>query len=106
MPAAMIRRTGAVSAESCSSAGGWNSTSHRKHTGELESPALQGRVAARPVPVGLVHIALADGRTPVERGMNFPGDRERVRWQATQTALDLVRRHFIYAGGKHSGPKS
>jgi hypothetical protein len=46
-----------------------------------------------------VHIALAaDGGTR-ERGLHFaPGDRERIRWQAAQTALDMVRRHFIGAG--------
>ncbi|HXQ98427.1 MAG TPA: competence/damage-inducible protein A [Candidatus Limnocylindrales bacterium] len=57
-------------------------------------------------PVGLVHIALADGSTPRERGLNFPGDRERVRWQASQTALDMVRRFFLYGPGKRPGSKS
>lgn len=56
-------------------------------------------------PVGLVHIALADGSTPRERGLNFPGDRERVRWQASQSALDMVRRFFLYGPGKRPGSK-
>jgi nicotinamide-nucleotide amidase len=47
-------------------------------------------------PVGLVHIALADERGPRERAYRFPGDRERIRQYATQTALDTVRRYFLY----------
>jgi hypothetical protein len=33
-----------------------------------------------------------------ERGVRFPGDREMIRWQASQLALDLVRIHFLYNG--------
>jgi nicotinamide-nucleotide amidase len=48
-------------------------------------------------PVGTMHVALANSNTVTERAMRFPGDRERIRWQASQTALDLVRRYFLYA---------
>jgi nicotinamide-nucleotide amidase len=48
-------------------------------------------------PVGLVHIALADAAGNQERALRFPGDRERIRWHASQTALDMVRRYFLYA---------
>lgn len=46
-------------------------------------------------PVGLVFHALAgEGKTDVvER--NFPGDRKRIRWFATQQALDMVRRRLM-----------
>ena len=46
-------------------------------------------------PVGLVFHALAgEGSTDVvER--TFPGDRKRIRWFATQQALDMVRRKLI-----------
>jgi nicotinamide-nucleotide amidase len=46
-------------------------------------------------PVGLVFLALASeqGTEVVER--NFPGDRERIRWFASQQALDLVRRKLM-----------
>lgn len=47
-------------------------------------------------PVGLVFIALTDstGKTEVvER--KFPGDRDRIRFYATQQALDMVRRKLI-----------
>lgn len=45
-------------------------------------------------PVGLVHIAIADDRGPREKAFHFHGDRDRVRQQATLSALDMVRRHF------------
>ncbi len=48
-------------------------------------------------PVGLVHMALADEKGAHERGFRFPGDRERIRNQAAQAALDMVRRYFLYA---------
>jgi nicotinamide-nucleotide amidase len=43
-------------------------------------------------PVGLVYIALADGKHTEVVERRFPGDRERVRWFASQLALDLLRR--------------
>jgi len=49
-------------------------------------------------PVGTVHIALAHAGGVKERGVRFPGDRESIRWQATQVALDMVRVHFLYNG--------
>jgi hypothetical protein len=53
-----------------------------------------------------VHIALAAAGGTIERGVVFPGDRERIRWQAAQAALDMVRRHFIGASGLGtSGPR-
>jgi len=46
-------------------------------------------------PVGLVFHALAgEGSTDVvER--TFPGDRKRIRWFASQQALDMVRRKLV-----------
>jgi len=46
-------------------------------------------------PVGLVFHALASdtGTEVIER--NFPGDRKRIRWFATQQALDMVRRKLM-----------
>lgn len=43
-------------------------------------------------PVGLVYVALADGKHTEVVERTFPGDRERIRWYATQLALDLLRR--------------
>jgi nicotinamide-nucleotide amidase len=56
-------------------------------------------------PVGLVYIALADANGSRDRTLRFPGDRERIRWHASQAALDMLRRYFIYAGhGKPAWP--
>ena len=51
-------------------------------------------------PVGTVHIALAHAGGVKERGVRFPGDRETIRWHASQLALDMVRIHFLYNGGE------
>jgi nicotinamide-nucleotide amidase len=47
-------------------------------------------------PVGLVHIALADALKGSERTAQLSGDRERIRWQASQLALDMVRRYLLH----------
>ncbi len=49
-------------------------------------------------PVGTVHVAVSHAGGVKERGVRFPGDREGIRWQASQFALDLVRVHFLYNG--------
>jgi nicotinamide-nucleotide amidase len=49
-------------------------------------------------PVGTVHIALASAIVTRERALRLPGDREMVRMQAAQAALDMVRVHFLYNG--------
>jgi PncC family amidohydrolase len=50
-------------------------------------------------PVGLVHIAVSapDGAV-THRASVFPGDRERVRWQSSQWALDMLRRRLANLG--------
>ena len=45
-------------------------------------------------PVGLVFVALADGKHTEVVERNFSGDRERIRWYATQVALDQLRRRL------------
>jgi nicotinamide-nucleotide amidase len=47
-------------------------------------------------PVGTAHIGIADKRGASEKAWRFPGDRERIRFFATQNALDAVRRHFLF----------
>ena len=46
-------------------------------------------------PVGTVFIALADGVTTVHRRFHLPGDRQLIRWRASQAALDLLRRRLL-----------
>jgi nicotinamide-nucleotide amidase len=47
-------------------------------------------------PVGTVHIALAHTTGVVERALTLPGDRDAIRWQASQVALDMVRMYLLY----------
>jgi nicotinamide-nucleotide amidase len=46
-------------------------------------------------PIGLVYIALADGHHTRVKEFNLPGDRERIRWWASQHALELIRHHLL-----------
>jgi len=46
-------------------------------------------------PVGTTFIALAEAHREWSERHCFLGDRERVRWQASQAALDLVRRKLM-----------
>jgi nicotinamide-nucleotide amidase len=46
-------------------------------------------------PVGLVYIALADDVKTEHRKLKLPGDRQLIRWRASQAALDLLRRRLI-----------
>ncbi len=46
-------------------------------------------------PVGLVFHALASGGGTEVIKRNFPGDRARIRWFASQQALDMVRRKLM-----------
>ena len=47
-------------------------------------------------PVGTVHIAVAGPSGVKERLVYVPGDREAIRFHASQFALDMVRMHFLY----------
>ena len=49
-------------------------------------------------PVGTVHIALANASGVKERSVRFVGDRDLIRFQASQLALDMVRIHYLYNG--------
>ncbi|HEV2498859.1 MAG TPA: competence/damage-inducible protein A [Terriglobia bacterium] len=45
-------------------------------------------------PVGLVFISLVDARGAVVREFRFPGNRERIRYWASQMALEMIRRRI------------
>ncbi|MGI9102425.1 MAG: competence/damage-inducible protein A [Terriglobales bacterium] len=46
-------------------------------------------------PAGLVYHAVSDGKRTEVLERKFPGDRERIRWWASQQALDMVRRFLM-----------
>ena len=56
-------------------------------------------------PVGTVFVgALSPGGTSVRR-FRFAGDREGVKWQSTQAALDMLRRGLLGDGGRAAGAR-
>lgn len=46
-------------------------------------------------PVGLVYVGLAGDGDPEVKELRLPGDRDRVRWMASQWSLDLLRRELL-----------
>jgi nicotinamide-nucleotide amidase len=56
-------------------------------------PGASGPDAAKPI--GLVYIALADAHRTEVKEFHLPGDRERIRWWASQHALELIRHHLL-----------
>jgi len=46
-------------------------------------------------PIGLVYHAIADGKKTEVVKRNFPSERDRVRWWASQQALDMIRRKLM-----------
>lgn len=51
-------------------------------------------------PIGLVYIALADENATRVKELHLLGDRERIRWWATQHALELIRRTLLETDGR------
>jgi nicotinamide-nucleotide amidase len=92
VPARLIEAHGAVSAEVAAAMAQGIS----QHTGSTLGLGITG--IAGPTggtaskPVGLVYIALFDGKKTETIERNFSGDRNRVREWTTQLALDMIRR--------------
>jgi nicotinamide-nucleotide amidase len=95
VPAELIEKFGAVSGEVAAAL----AEGIRKRCGATLGLGITG--VAGPTggteqkPVGLVFHALAGekGTEVIER--KFPGDRKRIRWYATQQAMDMVRRKLM-----------
>jgi nicotinamide-nucleotide amidase len=97
VPAELIESKGAVSAEVARAL----AEGIRRRTGATLGVGITGIAGpgggSPEKPVGLVYVALANTAGSKEAALQFPGDRERIRWHASQAALDMVRRHFLYA---------
>lgn len=96
VPPELIETKGAVSSEVARAL----ADGIRKRTGAtlgVGVTGIAGPAGGTPEkPVGLVHIGIADERGPREKSFRYPGDRDRIRQFATQSALDTVRRYFLF----------
>jgi nicotinamide-nucleotide amidase len=92
---ALIEQHGAVS-EACARA---MAEGARRASGADVAVAITGIAGpdggTAEKPVGLVFIALEGAAGSRVRRVQFPGDRERVRYQAAQAALEMVRRGLL-----------
>jgi len=95
VPASLIKEHGAVSKEVAIAL----ANGIRKRCASTLAIAITGVAGpgggTKEKPVGLVYIALADGKKPEVLERKFPGDRDRVRMYASQQALDMIRRKLI-----------
>ena len=100
VPAEMIQTKGAVSSEVAIAL----ADGIRRSVGSTLGVGITGIAGpgggSDEKPVGTVHIALSHAGGVKERGVRFPGDREAIRWHASQLALDMVRLYFLYNGGE------
>ena len=100
VPAELIQLKGAVSSEVAAAL----ADGIRRRVGSTFGVGITGIAGpgggSEEKPVGTVHLALSHAGGVNERTVRLPGDREGIRWQATQVALDMVRIHFLYNGKK------
>jgi nicotinamide-nucleotide amidase len=98
VPAELIAAKGAVSAEVAIAL----AEGIRRSVGSTFGVGITGIAGpgggSEEKPVGTVHIALAGPAGTKERLVHLPGDREMIRFYASQLALDMVRVHFLYDG--------
>jgi len=95
VPAELLKKHGAVSREVAASL----AEGIRKRSGATLGMAITGIAGPSggtpEKPVGLVFHALAGESETEVSERNFMGDRKRVRWYATQQALDMIRRRLM-----------
>ena len=95
VPETLLKKKGAVSAEVAEAL----AKNIRRRAGAalgLGITGIAGPDGGSPdKPVGTVHLALAEAHRVRHERHRFLGDRERVRWQASQAALDMIRRALL-----------
>jgi nicotinamide-nucleotide amidase len=99
VPEALLVTAGAASAETARAL----AEGTRRRTGATLSVSVTGLAgpdgapsgpdAAKPI--GLVYIGLADGAGTMVKEVRLTGDRERIRWWASQHALEMARRRLL-----------
>jgi nicotinamide-nucleotide amidase len=98
VPAELIASKGAVSAEVAIAL----AEGIRRSVGSTFGVGITGIAGpgggSEEKPVGTVHIALATPTGTKERLVHLPGDREMIRFHASQLALDMVRVHYLFDG--------
>ncbi len=103
VPLEMIASKGAVSSEVAVAL----AEGIRKRVGSTLGVGITGIAGpsggSEEKPIGTVHVALASPMGVRERALRFPGDREMIRMQGSQAALDMVRIHFLYNGAAPPG---
>ncbi len=95
VPDALIRAHGAVSEEVAKSM----AEGARNKAGTDLAVAVTGIAGpdggSVEKPVGLVFIAVSDGKVSVVRRLRIPGARSQVKWWSSQAALNLLRLHIL-----------
>ncbi len=96
VPPALIHAKGAVSSEVAVAL----AEGIRRRVGSTLGVGITGIAGpsggSEEKPVGTVHVALASSEGVKERVVHLPGDREMIRFHASQLALDMVRMHFLF----------
>ncbi len=95
VPRDLIRAHGAVSEEVAKSM----AEGARKNAGTDLAVAVTGIAGPQggndEKPVGLVFIAVYDGKVSAVRRLQIPGARSQVKWWSSQAALNLLRLHVL-----------
>lgn len=95
VPRGVLEEYGAVSPEVV----GWLASGAKKSLQADYALAVSGIAGpgggTASKPVGLVYVGLAGEGDPEVKKLRLPGDRERVRWMASQWSLDLLRRELL-----------
>ena len=107
VPAGIDRSQRRGQSRSRAGAGRGHSPPHRRHAGHRHHRhrRTRRRLAGKTRRPGTHRAGRRQWRAATA-ACAFPGDRERIRWHASQAALDMVRRYFIYArhGKRLTGP--
>jgi nicotinamide-nucleotide amidase len=95
VPAELIEAHGAVSAEVAEAmASGMRTRAGTDYA--LSTTGIAGPSGgSQQKPVGTVYIGYCDDRQTKSLHLRLPGDRNLIRWRASQAALDYLRRQML-----------